>query len=148
MSTEYTNIASEINETYSAATLTIDGVDYDVKVHCCHSTVSSTDDICIIISDKYYKYVRLLATFFCKTNEMKIEDIQIELHDVNKHYGSAALEILLKIGTRYRTMKYYGIISYGDIKEQDHKDRLIHFYEKHGFTVDIEKMRLEKRISR
>ena len=70
-----------------------------------------------------------------KDNTLLIGDI---LHDHkkyhNKGYGTKMMEKLLEYAKTNNIQTIYGNLSLNDI---DHKDRLLHFYKKFGFDVEI-----------
>lgn len=66
-----------------------------------------------------------------------LQDIHIS--SINKGYGSILLSILLeeiKNNKEFENIKYiYGGLS--SIDMNDHKDRLIHFYQKNDYTIKL-----------
>lgn len=74
-----------------------------------------------------------------KTKEkyLYIQDIHISKSNINKGYGSILLNSLLDdIYHKNESLKYiYGTLSKIDM--DSHKERLVRFYEKNGYTVNI-----------
>lgn len=74
-----------------------------------------------------------------KTKEkyLYIHDIHISKSNINKGYGSILLRCLLDdIYHKNESLKYiYGTLSKIDM--DSHKDRLVNFYKKNGYTVNI-----------
>ena len=68
-------------------------------------------------------------------NTLLIGDI-IHIHKKyhNKGYGTKMMEKLLEYTKENNIKTIYGNLSLNDI---DHKDRLLHFYKKFGFNVEI-----------
>lgn len=79
----------------------------------------------------------LIQATFTESGHMKIGDIK---GPSNKGYGSIAMDELKQIAVE-RNVK--GIK--GDLAERDwdHIDRLIHFYEKHSFDIDVNEHKKE-----
>lgn len=76
-----------------------------------------------------------LKAFF-KNDFIKIElaDIDIQEHFVNYGYGSILLGKLIELAVQRNVREISGWISGVD---KDHIDRLVHFYEKHGFEIKL-----------
>lgn len=94
--------------------------------------------------------IRLWANLNKQTKVMEIVDIQISKNDRNKGYGSVVIEALFEAGENLETIKYIGTLSPIDLNNPDdplHKDRIKHFYEKHGFIVDLERRYISKAIT-
>lgn len=74
----------------------------------------------------------------CAINEngFVIIDIGIEELYRDKGFGSVLLSEIINYSKYFDVAKVIGKISYMDVKEPDAKDRLFHFYKKHGFVVD------------
>lgn len=67
------------------------------------------------------------------------DDLKIFIVDIqggyNKGYGTAAMIEIISIAKQKKLGRITGKLHNGDL--QDHKDRLVHFYEKFGFSVTI-----------
>lgn len=107
-----------------------------------------TTDFYINIVTFGYSRLRLIAEYWADKNQIKIRDIQVKEEDRGLGYGSIAIEILLEIGLLIGVIKYTGSLSEIDLddsKDPEHKNRLVHFYQKYGFTVDLEQRRIERK---
>lgn len=76
----------------------------------------------------------LHASFDEDYTEFKISDININKSLVNEGYGSLLLNNLIELAKRHQVKKISGWISSVD---KDHLDRLVHFYKKNNFKVDL-----------
>lgn len=130
---------------------------YDGKIFMCNGIKQQikiivndslrTTDFYINIVTFGYSRLRLIAEFLADKNQMIIRDIQVKDEDRGLGYGSIAMEILLEIGLHIGVTKYTGSLSETDINDQkdpEHKNRLVHFYQKYGFTVDLEQRHIER----
>lgn len=72
------------------------------------------------------------ASVHYNASKLVIEDIQ---GGYNKGYGTAAMWEIINIAKQKNLKKLSGRLYDGDLK--DHKDRLVHFYEKFGYSVTI-----------
>lgn len=57
------------------------------------------------------------------------------------------MTVLFEIGDILDVKKYHGWLGHEDLNDDndpEHRDRLIHFYSKFGFDVNIENNRIEK----
>lgn len=72
------------------------------------------------------------ASIHNRESKLHIDDIQ---GGYNKGYGTAAMQELFEIAKRKSLTKLTGNLEFGDLN--DHKDRLIHFYKKFGFSVTL-----------
>lgn len=90
-----------------------------------------------VISSKGVRYPepRLEAVYLEEEARIDIGDIRIRGANLNRGYGSALLEEMLKISKKLNVKKITGYISSVD---WDHIDRLKHFYEKYGFVVELD----------
>ncbi len=57
-------------------------------------------------------------------------------------FGNVLLSEIIKYADNFKVDRIVGKISYMDIKDEDSRDRLIHFYKSYGFIVDDELMKL------
>lgn len=71
---------------------------------------------------------------------INIVDIRIFGKNQNKGYGTMLISTVKEIAIKNNISKITGVISPVD---DDHIDRLIHFYEKNGFTVNLDDGRIE-----
>ena len=72
------------------------------------------------------------ASIHYNDSKLFIEDIQ---GGYDKGYGTAAMQEIIHIAKQKNLQKIAGKLTNGDLK--DHKERLIHFYKKFGFSVTI-----------
>ena len=94
--------------------------------------------------------LRLIAEYWSDENRIHIIDIEAKKEDRNCGYGSTAMEILFEIGLHADVEKYTGYLSEHDLNDPDdpeHKDRLVHFYRKYGFIVDLEEKHIERTVN-
>lgn len=80
----------------------------------------------------------VLSLFTTLDNELKIikiDDIQIAEENTHKGYGTVALNYLVNKSKKDGIKKINGTIS--SIDYEDHGDRLVEFYEKFGFDINI-----------
>lgn len=77
---------------------------------------------------------RLLASFSDDYSEIEIHDIGIEEKNASKGYGSILMSHLIAVAEERKVKVITGWLSKVD---ENHVDRLRHFYEKHGFKVDL-----------
>lgn len=102
-------------------------------------------DIIIKLSD----VLELSAEFRIKTKVMEIVDIKIVQCNRNHGYGSFAMSVLFELGKVLEASEFFGTLSPIDLNDPadpSHKERIKHFYEKHGFTVDLKKRYISKTI--
>lgn len=52
------------------------------------------------------------------------------------------LEEIIRFAQTFNVNTIKGIIYYGDIEDSRKKERLSHFYEKHGFFIDMDNDRI------
>ena len=76
----------------------------------------------------------LKAFFDGNFTNISLADIEIEEHLTSYGYGSILLNTLIKIAKARNINSITGWISKVD---SDHLERLVHFYKKHNFTVDL-----------
>lgn len=77
----------------------------------------------------------VLKAFFNENfTNISLADIEIEEHLTSHGYGSILLNTLIKIAKERNINSIAGWISKVD---SDHLERLVHFYKKHNFTVDL-----------
>lgn len=77
----------------------------------------------------------VLRAFFDEDfTNISLADIDIKEHLTSHGYGSILLNTLIKIAQERNTNSITGWISKVD---SDHLERLVHFYKKHKFTVDL-----------
>ena len=78
----------------------------------------------------------MLKAFFDETfQNISLADIDIDKSFANNGYGSILLSNLVQIANARNVKDITGWISNVD---RDHLDRLVHFYKKHGFEVNLE----------
>ncbi|WP_206918349.1 GNAT family N-acetyltransferase [Alicyclobacillus suci] len=77
------------------------------------------------------------------SNEIYIEDIWSNRHE-NEGYGSLAMKHLIALARARKYKRIYGEI---EQKDWDHVDRLIRFYEKFGFEVELNLEKKKGKIS-
>lgn len=68
----------------------------------------------------------------------------IESRIENKGYGSLMMQAIIKLARILKVVIITGNLSTVD---DDHFDKLKHFYEKYGFNVDFDKMKIELRLN-
>lgn len=78
----------------------------------------------------------LHASFNKNFTEFEISDITINRGLVNEGYGSLLLNNLIELAKKHNVKKISGWISSVD---RDHLDRLVHFYKKNNFKVNLYK---------
>lgn len=77
----------------------------------------------------------VLKAFFDENfTNISLGDIEIEEHLTSYGYGSILLNTLIKIAKTRNINSITGWISKVD---NDHLERLVHFYKKHNFTVNL-----------
>ncbi len=94
-----------------------------------------------------FKVITLFTEHFSDEKRIKIVDIQNNKANRNQGYGTIVMNVLFEIGEILGVKKYTGWLSTEDLDDADdpeHKDRLIHFYSKFGFDVNIKKNHIEK----
>lgn len=94
-----------------------------------------------------FKVITLFTEHFPNENRIKIVDIQNSKENRNQGYGTIVMNVLFEIGDILDVKKYNGWLSSEDLNDYndpEHRDRLIHFYSKFGFNVNIENNRIEK----
>ena len=94
-----------------------------------------------------FKVITLFTEHFPNENRIKIVDIQNSKENRNQGYGTIVMNVLFEIGNILDVKKYNGWLSSEDLNDYndpEHRDRLIHFYSKFGFNVNIENNRIEK----
>lgn len=77
---------------------------------------------------------RLLASFSDDYSEIEIHDIDIEEKNASKGYGSILMSHLIAVAEERKVKVITGWLSKVD---ENHVERLRHFYQKHGFKVDL-----------
>ncbi|WP_250886519.1 GNAT family N-acetyltransferase [Bacillus sp. SM2101] len=87
----------------------------------------------------FYPDSRLYAIPSTDCKILDLADIQVQKQYINKGYGSILLKTLKEIAIEKGVKEITGWISPAD---RDHVDRLKHFYEKHGFEVNLHKSRI------
>jgi N-acetylglutamate synthase-like GNAT family acetyltransferase len=94
-------------------------------------------DVCIDIpfGDKTRNVLNLLATLDNEKKTIEIDDIQIAEEDTHKGYGTLALSYFIEKSKKDGIKKIYGTISSKDYI--DHGERLVAFYEKFEFNINI-----------
>lgn len=75
-----------------------------------------------------------------KDNCFRIIDLGIDGYYQNQGYGSLLLSEILKFAKAFSVGKIRGRIYRGDTDSPRKKERLYHFYEKHGFIIDEDKL--------
>lgn len=106
-----------------------------------------TTDLYIDLIMFGFSRLRLVAEYSKEKNIITIRDIEVKKEDRNLGHASLVMDILLDIGSHIGVVAYTGSLSEEDINDPndpDHKDRLVHFYQKYGFTVDLSKRRIER----
>ena len=78
-----------------------------------------------------------------KSSYFKIVDIGIDEHYQGHGYGSMLLAEIIKFAKSFSVSKIKGDIYQKDIDSPQKKERLYHFYEKHGFIIDDDKLILK-----
>lgn len=84
------------------------------------------------------KTINVLNLFITINNgkkEIKIEDIQVSGTDIDKGYGTVALEYLISKAEKNNIKRIYGNITADNYA--DHGERLVKFYENFEFDVHI-----------
>lgn len=76
-------------------------------------------------------------------NAFIILDIGIDEYFQDQGYGSLLLSEILKFSKSFSVSKVKGIIFQEDIDSPQRKEHLYHFYEKHGFIIDDDKLILK-----
>lgn len=79
-----------------------------------------------------------------KNGYFKIIDMGIDEHYQNNGYGSLLLSEILKFAKSFSVNKIKGDIYRKDIESTEKRERLYHFYEKHGFFIDFDKLMILK----
>ena len=69
-----------------------------------------------------------------KNSIMKIYDIQMMDNFINRGLGSFLIQVLKTVAKQRNIKKITGDLSVVDL--DGHKDRLLHFYKKHGFFIE------------
>ncbi|WP_096187974.1 hypothetical protein [Evansella halocellulosilytica] len=89
-----------------------------------------------IINDNGLLYPEpvLKAFFNYDFSEIELGDIEIEEHLASNGYGGILLNQLINIAVQKKSKKISGWISRVD---EDHMDRLTHFYKKHHFVMSL-----------
>ena len=77
---------------------------------------------------------KLLASFSEDYSGIEIYDIDIEEKNANKGYGSILMTHLIALAEERKVKVITGWLSNVD---ENHLDRLSHFYQKHGFKVNL-----------
>jgi len=106
-----------------------------------------TTDLYISIFVFGFNRLRLVAEYSADKNSILIRDIETKKQDRNFGYGSTAMDVLLEIGSHINVDKYTGFLSKRDLCDPDdpeHKNRLVHFYQKSGFDVDLDNSFIER----
>ncbi|MGL4666341.1 MAG: hypothetical protein ACRCWR_00235 [Saezia sp.] len=86
---------------------------------------------------KALKVGRLSAEFNESAGNMFIVEVGTER---NKGYGSCLIELLKSIGKEYSVSIITGNLESTDLLDKydpEHKSRMLHFYEKHGFKIKL-----------
>lgn len=73
-----------------------------------------------------------------------LDNVAVINNERNSGYGTIIMERLLTDASILKISLIFGEIYEGDINTQDKKDRFEHFYNKLGFKIDFEKMKLYK----
>ncbi|GEM_PF-5399899 len=114
---------------------------YTVIISCRHFIIGTNPSIEIRIwhIDKFIATSQNLS-LFANLNEhtltVKLEDISTS--DYNKGLGQTALLQLIEIAKGKGYKKIKGKLAYCDL--EDHKERLLHFYNKLGFKIQLNKI--------
>jgi GNAT superfamily N-acetyltransferase len=88
----------------------------------------------IISPENKYSFASIAATE--KTNNsLLILDIKVNRKEANRGYGSILLKQLIKNAIENGKESITGTLTPADLL--DHGERLVHFYKKHGFKVEI-----------
>lgn len=77
-----------------------------------------------------------------RRNAFFIIDIGIEETYRNSGYGSVLLTEIIKCAKQYNADRISGKLSCTDSKNADAREKLHHFYAKHGFIIDGSKLLL------
>lgn len=85
----------------------------------------------------------LNAFFNIEHTEIELADIDIKEDIANEGYGSILLSALIEIAKNKKTHSISGWISRVD---ENHIDRLVHFYKKHNFKVILQNEMESKKI--
>lgn len=95
------------------------------------------DDIQIMVTspNRNYKYLTINTNLNLLNKTIFIEDIECSENNVNKGYGSLAMDCLINIAKSRKIERIRGRLSSVD---KDHFDRLQHFYSKFGFSVNMD----------
>lgn len=136
---------NEIKKKYDDRVVVIDGIDHQIKVE----IEDNPEKVHISIHIKAFGFSRLtlIADYIPKEDRIKIYDISLAKENRNKGYGSVAMKVLSEIGKRVDVAFYTGFLAEDDIndpEDPEHRDRLVHFYHKWGYTVDFQKRRIIK----
>ncbi|TPG68658.1 GNAT family N-acetyltransferase [Brevibacillus laterosporus] len=88
----------------------------------------------IISPDNAYNYVSI-AAMESGNNSLYISDINVKEIETNKGYGSLLLNQLKANALQYNKNRITGTLTSADLT--DHGNRLVHFYRKHDFEVEL-----------
>lgn len=134
-----------IIQKYDGLKIVHNGITQHIKITV--SEAMRTTDFYIDLIMFGFSRLRLIAEYCKEKNLITIRDIQVKKEDRNLGYGSLVMDILLDIGSLIGAVAYTGFLSEEDINDPndpEHKNRLVHFYQKYGFTVDLIKRHIEK----
>lgn len=76
---------------------------------------------------------------------IELQDIQIELNDTNKGYGSILLKSLINLAKKLDVEYIYGSFSLVDEDTEEHIKRRRYFYEKFGFEIKDRSIKLYRK---
>lgn len=141
------DVLETIQKTYDKKIVIEKDFNYEIRVSIQNILHKNIVDINIYVYFCNNKKLNLLTEYYGKESRIKIVDIQVEKDDRNQGYGSVAMNILFEIGELLGVTKYTGFLSDNDIydiEDLEHKDRLVRFYTKFDFVVDIDNRRIEK----
>jgi GNAT superfamily N-acetyltransferase len=107
--------------------------------HFYEDTLREEEDIILkirIITKKgvLYPEPNLKAFFINEFTKIELADIDIKEQFVNDGYGSILLGKLIELAVKRNVREITGWISGVD---KNHIERLVHFYEKHGFQINL-----------
>lgn len=130
---------------YDNKTLNLNSNDYKIQVEIKEDYRKTDINIHLFLCR--FNVITLFTEHFPNENRIKIVDIQNSKENRNQGYGTIVMNVLFEIGNILDVKKYNGWLSSEDLNDYndpEHRDRLIHFYSKFGFNVNIENNRIEK----
>ncbi len=88
--------------------------------------------------------LKLEAKFSNNLKTINIEDITVAPINTDKGLGSHAMQKLIEIAQSKNYKEIIGELEYGDL--DNHRERLMHFYEKYGFKIRMNSDNMYGRI--